>query len=93
MTIYYHEVREDQHVLKDRSGAEVFRGEEHQLVTRTYQKVGDRYMTYKDQQVMGVSEFLLHLRNLREEVRLGPPVRIPNQRRSGNARARGRSVD
>jgi hypothetical protein len=93
MAIYYHEVREGIHLLKDRGGVEVFRGEEHQLVTRTYQRTPDRYMTYRDQQAMGVAEFLLYLRSLREGAKLGPPVRIPNQRRSGEGRVKGRSVD
>ena len=93
MESYYHEVRDGAHLLKDRRGVEVFRGEEHQLVTRTFLRGGDRYMTYRDQRAMGVAEFLAYLRGLRKGSDLGPPVMIPNQRRSGEGRARGRSVD
>jgi hypothetical protein len=93
MAVYYHEVRDTQHVLKDRGGVEVFAGEEHQLITRTFTRPGDRYMSYRSQQVMSVPEFLLYLKALKQAARFNSPVAIPNQRRSGEARARGRSVD
>ena len=94
MAIFYHEVRESVHILKDRNGEEIFRGEEHALITRTVMRSEDRYMTYREQKEMSLPEFLEYLRELRKHACSSmPQASIPGQRRSGEPRRRGRSVD
>lgn len=106
MPIYQHKIERDEegaeiHYLATQEGGIVFRGYEHQVITFTFGKPGNRYIARGTDSALPVAEFLAYLRD-RKTMKPGSgrsssrtSLAIPaNPRRGADGKLRkGRSVD